>query len=211
MAGEAVILVTGFRPFGPHAVNPSEELAKAVDGRRIASCAVRGVVLSVDHAAACGQMAALLDETDPRTILHLGLAPGRARLALERVALNVLDFPLPDAEGCQPHDLPCVPGGPAAYWSRLPLPALLAALLARGIPAYVSDTAGTYVCNQVMYWTLHELDRRGTSLPAGLIHVPLLPAMVAAGEVDLPSMDFGLELRAVEVVLEVLAETLARS
>jgi pyroglutamyl-peptidase len=211
MAGEAVILVTGFRPFGPYAVNPSEELAKAVDGRRIAPWAVRGTVLPVDHAEACRQVAALLDEADPRAILHLGLAPGRARLALERVALNVLDFRLPDAEGRQPHDLPCVPGGPVAYWSRLPLPAMLEALLARGIPAYVSDTAGTYLCNQVMYWTLHELDRRGASLPAGFLHVPLLPGMVAAAGVDLPSMDLGLMLRALDAVLEVLARAIGPS
>lgn len=206
MPKDQIILVTGFAPFGPYAVNPSAELAKAVDGRRVGSCAVRSLVLPVHHAEACLRLAPVLAEGDLRAILHLGLAAGRTRVALERVALNVLDYRLPDAEGYQPHDQPCVADGPAAYWSRLPLDAILEALTARGIPAYVSDTAGTYLCNQVLYWTLHELARRGSPARAGLIHVPLLPSMVATAGTDEPSMDFPLMLRAVETALELLLQ-----
>jgi pyroglutamyl-peptidase len=205
MSAGGIILVTGFGPFGPYAVNPSEELAKAVGGQHVGSCTVRSVILPAHRTEACARLAPILDELEPRAILHLGLAAGRARIALERVALNVLDYRLPDADGAQPHDEPCVPGGPVGHWSRLPLDALVDALTVQGIPAYVSDTAGTYLCNQVMYWTLHELARCGSAALAGLIHVPLLPSMVAAAKTDQPSMDFPLMLRAVEVTLDVVA------
>jgi len=205
MLAHRVVLVTGFAPFGPYAVNPSEELAKAVDGRLAGSCTVRSVILPVHRAETCAPLGPILDDIRPRAIVHLGLAAGRARIALERVALNVLDYRLPDADGEQPHDEPCVPGGPVAHRSRLPLDAILDALTVQGIPAYVSDTAGTYLCNHVMYWTLHELERRRSTALAGLIHVPLLPAMVAAARTDEPSMDFPLMLRAVEIALGVIA------
>jgi pyroglutamyl-peptidase len=202
---ERVILVTGFEPFGPYRVNPSEDLAKAVDGRALGDARVRGAVLPVDHAAAAPCVARLLDETRPAAIVHLGLAAGRARLALERVALNVMDDELPDATGFQARGEPCVPGGPAAYLATLPLAAILGALTAEGIPAYLSNTAGTYLCNQTLYTTLHRLAARPSPAPAGFLHLPLLPSQVAEAAADLPSMDFGVMLRAVEVTLAVLA------
>lgn len=200
-----VVLVTGFEPFGPHASNPSEALAKAVDGREVGGCAVRGVVLPVHHAEAGRRVERLLDELDPAAVLHLGLASGRARIGVERVAVNVMDYELPDAAGFRAAGQPCAPGGPAAYFSTLPLDAVLAALAAEGIPAYVSHTAGTYLCNQTMYTTLHALARRGRPVPAGFVHVPLTPGMVAATGLDQPSMDLALMVRAVEVTLAVVA------
>jgi len=202
---QPVILVTGFGPFGLHAGNPSEDLAKAVDGREVAACVVRGAILPVHHDAAGRHVARLIEETDPIAVLHLGLAGGRARVALERVAVNVMDYELPDAAGFRAAGQPCVADGPAAYFSTLPLRAMLAALTADGIPAYVSDTAGTYLCNETMYTTLHLLSRRGRAVPAGFAHVPLTPAMVAAAGLDQPSMDAPLMLRAVEVALGVIA------
>jgi pyroglutamyl-peptidase len=97
-----------------------------------------------------------------------------------------------------------VPGGPAAYFTTLPLTAILAALLAEGIPAYVSNTAGTYLCNQTLYGTLHLLAAGGRPIPAGFIHLPLLPSMVAAAGVEQPSMDASTMVRAVEIALGVL-------
>ena len=202
---QPVVLVTGFEPFGPHASNPSEDLAKAVDGRQVGACTVRGAVLPVHHDAAGRHTARLIEEMDPIAVLHLGLAGGRARIALERVAVNVMDYELPDAAGFRAAGQPCVAGGPAAYFSTLPLGAVLAALTADGIPAYVSDTAGTYLCNETMYTTLHLLSRRSRAVPAGFVHVPLTPALVAAAGLDQPSMDAPLMLRAVEVALGVIA------
>jgi pyroglutamyl-peptidase len=202
-----VVLVTGFEPFGGLLANPSLEVAKALDGRVVGAAAVRSAVLPVHHAEASAHVGRLLDETDPVAIVHLGLAPGRARIALERVAVNVMDYDTPDNAGYRARDEPCVAGGPPAYFATLPLPAILAALLAEDIPAYVSSTAGTYLCNQTMYTTLHALAQRPRPARAGFVHLPLLPAMVAASGLEQPSMDAGLMVRAVEVVLAVLART----
>ena len=200
-----VLLVTGFEPFGAHKANPSEELARAVDGRRFGDAIVQGLVLPVHHRDAALTLVARLVEVDPTAVLHLGLAEGRARIALERVALNVLDYPIPDNAGCQAVDQPCAPEGPAAYFSTLPLRAMLAALTAEGIPAYVSNTAGTFLCNQTLYATRHAIERRGLRARAGFVHLPLLPSMVAASGLEQPSMDLPLMLRAVEVALTVIA------
>jgi pyroglutamyl-peptidase len=199
-----VVLVTGFEAFGGLAANPSLEVAKALDGRGVGDAVVRSAVLPVHHAEAAPHVRRLLDESDPLAVVHLGLAAGRARIALERVAVNVMDYDTPDNAGYRARGEACVPGGPAAHFATLPLPAILAALLAEGIPAYVSNTAGTYLCNQTLYGTLHLLAERRHPARAGFIHLPLLPAMVAASGLEQPSMDAGLMVRAVEVALGVV-------
>jgi len=203
----AVILVTGFEPFGGLGANPSEEVAKALDGRAAGDAVVRSAILPVDHAAMAPRVARLVDELDPRAIVHLGLAGGRARIALERVAVNVMDFDTPDNTGYRARNEPCVPGGPPAYFATLPLSAIVEALVADGVPAYVSNTAGTYLCNQTMYGTLHCLAERAHPARAGFVHLPLLPAMVAASGLEQPSMDAALMVRAVEIVVGVVART----
>jgi pyroglutamyl-peptidase len=209
LVSEPVILVTGFEPFGSHAVNPSQELAKSLDGRRVGSCAVASAVLPVHHAEAARHVSALLGELAPVAVVHLGLAEGRTRLGLERAALNVMDYRIPDNAGYVAEGEPCVPEGPAAYFASLPLREILAALTSEGVPAYVSNTAGTYLCNQTFYATLHEIATRELTARAGFIHLPLLPSMVAASRLDQPSMDLPLMLRGVETVLRVVAETVA--
>jgi pyroglutamyl-peptidase len=199
------ILLTGFEPFGPYAVNPAGEIAKSLDGREVGDSRVRSVVLPVHHAEAAAIVARAMAEGAPAAVVHLGLAGGRARIALERVALNVMEYELPDASGYRATGEPCVPGGPAAYLSTLPLEAMLHALIAVGIPAYLSNTAGTYLCNQTMYTTRHAIERAGDGPAAGFIHLPLLPSMVAQSGLDQPSMDLPLMLRAVEVCLGVVA------
>ena len=150
-------------------------------------------------------MERLLAELDPMAVVHLGLAEGRARIGLERVAINMLDYPIPDAGGYRAVEELCVVGGPAAYLSTLPLRSILAALTREGIPAFISNNAGTYLCNHVLYATLHHLAERGRPVPAGFIHLPFLPSMVAAHDRDEPSMDLSTMIRAVEVVLPMLA------
>ncbi|HYE92471.1 MAG TPA: hypothetical protein VEA38_15690, partial [Terriglobales bacterium] len=116
-----------------------------------------------------------------------------------------MDYAVPDNAGCQKTDEACVPAGPAAYFVTLPLRAMLARITDAGIPAYVSDTAGTYLCNQTLYTTLHEVSGRADAPRVGFMHMPLLPSMVAASGLDQPSMDLGVMRRAVDVALEVLA------
>jgi pyroglutamyl-peptidase len=207
-SAEPIVLVTGFEPFGPHTMNPSEELAKALDGRRIGGCAIAGVVLPVHHADASTRVALLLAELAPLAVVHLGLAEGRARIGLERVALNVMEYRIPDNAGYVAEGEPCEPDGPAAYFTTLPLPEIALALSLEGIPAYVSNSAGTYLCNQTLYRTLHSITMRERPTRAGFIHLPLLPAMVAASQLDLPSMDLPLMQRAVEVAVRATAEAL---
>jgi pyroglutamyl-peptidase len=201
----SAILVTGFEPFTPYKINPTEELARAVDGLRFGGAVVHGAVLPVHHADAAPRVRALLDTVRPHTVLHLGLAGGRARIALERVGVNVMDYAVPDNAGCQKSDEPCAAGGPAAYFATIPLRAILARLVDEGIPAYVSDTAGTYLCNQTLYTTLHAVAGLAAPPRVGFIHVPLLPSMVAASGLDQPSMDLAVMRRALDAALEVLA------
>jgi len=204
-----VILLTGFEPFGGFTANPAGEVAKALDGRAFGTEVVRGAILPVHHADAASAVSRLVDELAPRAIVHLGLAGGRARIALERVAVNVMDFEIADNAGYRASGEPCVAGGPVAYFSTLPLGAILEALVAEGVPAYLSNTAGTYLCNQTMYTTRHLLERRGLAIPAGFIHLPQSAAMVAASGLDQPSMDLPLMIRAIETALRVTAASVA--
>jgi len=204
-----VILLTGFEPFGTYTTNPSGEVAKALDGRAFGAEVVRGVVLPVHHREAALAVTRLLDEVAPRAIVHVGLAGGRARIALERVAVNVMDFEIADNAGYRAAGEACVPGGPVAYFSTLPLGAILDALVAEGVPAYLSSSAGTYLCNQTMYTTRDLLERRGLTIPAGFIHLPQSAAMVATSGLDQPSMDLPLMIRAIETALRVTASSLS--
>lgn len=205
-----MILLTGFEPFGTYAENPSADVAKALDGRTVGAGLVRSAVLPVDHARAAVRVAELVDELAPEAIVHLGLAGARARIALERVAVNVMDFEIADNAGYRAAGEPCVAGGPAAYFSTLPLGPILEALTADGVPAYVSASAGTYLCNQTFYTTRHLLEARGARTPAGFIHLPLSPSMVVATGLDQPSMDVPLMIRAVEIALRVIAQPTGR-
>jgi pyroglutamyl-peptidase len=138
--------------------------------------------------------------------MHLGLAGGRARISLERVAVNVMDYSRPDAHGQVLRDVACVAGGPPGYFSTLPLRSMLAALTEEGIPAAISNTAGTYLCNDISYTTLHALGGRALAIPTGFIHLPFLPSMVASHDREEPSMDVAMMTRAVEIVLTRIVE-----
>lgn len=195
------ILLTGFEPFDGDSVNPSGEVAKRLDGRVIGDHVVRSVILPVQHEAARAVVAPLLEAPGLAALVQLGLAGGRARISLERVAVNVMDYPRPDARGQVLRDVACVEGGPAAYFNTLPLREMLAALIAEGIPAAISNTAGTYLCNDISYTTLHALAGLGLSIPAGFIHLPYLPSMVSEHNLEEPSMDLPMMIRGIEIAL----------
>lgn len=197
------VLVTGFQAFGGDPDNPSARVTARLDGTEVAGAPVRTAVLPVVTASVGAALRQALDAVRPRAVVALGVAPGRTAPALERVAINVRDFPLPDNEGEQPTGEPVDPGGPAAYFSGLPVKAILAAWKEERLPGYLSNTAGTYVCNQVFYllgrwWS-------GSGRPFGLIHLPADPGMAAsAGErVPPPSMSTDSMLACVRRALEV--------
>ncbi|STW08470.1 pyrrolidone-carboxylate peptidase [Klebsiella grimontii] len=157
MAG---VLITGFEPFGGEAVNPSWEVVKRLDGAIIAGQPVVARQLPCVFGDALTALNAALDELKPVLTLAIGQAGGRVDITVERVAINVDDARIPDNKGLQPIDVPIVAGGPAAYFSTLPIKAIVTALRSKGIPASVSQTAGTFVCNHVMYGLLHSLRHR---------------------------------------------------
>src|SRR5207244_6820646 len=143
--------------------------------------------------------------TAPDIVLCVGLAGGRAALSLERVAVNIDDARIRDNAGAQPIDRPVVAGGPAAYFTNLPIKAAAAALRAAGLPAIVSNTAGTFVCNHVFYGLMHLAATRRPGLRAGFLHVPYLPSQAARHD-GAPSMALADIARGVEIVLRVAAE-----
>ena len=198
------VLVTGFEPFGGDTVNPSQELAKALDGRTVGAHTIRSLVLPVQHEDARRITRPALTGPDLAAVIHLGLAGGRARVSLERVAFNIVDYQMPDARGEVRTDEPCVPGGPDAYFSTLPVRAILSELTAHGIPAHLSYAAGTYLCNYTLYTTLHALAERGDTVPAGFVHLPLFPSMVAAHALEEPSMDLEVMKRALDLILRIV-------
>ena len=171
------ILLTGFDPFDNATVNPSGCVARALARQRIAGHQVVAAQLPTAFGQALPNLHALLQAHRPALVLCLGLAAGRTALSIERIGINVIDARIPDNQGAQPVDMPVVPHGPAAYFATLPIKAMLRAVRQSGIAAEVSQSAGTFVCNQVLYGLLHLL-HQGAGAPGargGFIHVPQLP------------------------------------
>lgn len=179
------VLLTGFEPFGGDAVNPSEEVARQLNGCVIGGYRVVGELLPCVFGAALVELKKLLKANRPALVICTGQAGGRSGITPERVAINVDDARIPDNAGQRPAGRPVVRGGPAAYWSTLPFHAIAAALEAKGIAATVSQTAGTFVCNHVFYGLMHAL-RQTRAVRGGFIHVPFLPEQAAAGQPSLP-------------------------
>lgn len=173
------LLITGFEPFGGEAINPSWDVAQALHGRQIGAAQIVAEQLPCVFAQALPALRAALRRHRPPWVLCLGLAGSRSAISFERVAVNLCDARIADNAGAQPAGTPVVAGGPAAYFTRLPVKALAQRLLADGLPAELSLSAGSFVCNQVFYGLLHALRRR-PGVAAGFIHLPPLPAQAAA-------------------------------
>ncbi|NWF08327.1 pyroglutamyl-peptidase I [Pseudomonas salomonii] len=172
------LLLMGFEPFDQDPVNPSWEAVRQLDGMLLGE-GVQIVARRLPCAFALVEecLAEWITQLRPAMVIATGLGPGRDSISMERVAINVNDARIPDNQGAQPVDTPVVVDGPAAYFSTLPIKAMVKALREAGVPAAVSQTAGTFVCNQVFYLLQHAL--AGTGVRSGFIHVPNLPEQVA--------------------------------
>jgi len=213
------VLVTGFAPYGGRGSNPAAEIAGALDGRTIAGRRVVGRRLPVSQAELPGRIEALLEELAPAIVVSIGLWPGEPMIRIERVGLNLASFEIPDNDGRLASDEPVRANGAPALMSSLPVREIETALLAAGIPARLSETAGTFLCNATLYGFLSAIERRARATLCGFVHVPYMPVQVAEmlrdlrreavlerhQRADLASMDLATQIRALEIVVEVSA------
>ena len=200
-----IVLVTGFGPYGKERTNPTWEVAKLLNGRLISGCRIKGVRLKVSTREVSRDIPRLIDSLRPKLVLNLGLAPGRMDLSVERVAVNVADFSIPDASRSKPVDAPIDPNGPTAYLASIPIKKIVAALLSNGIPASVSNTAGMYLCNFIMYTSLNHIAKNRFHAKAGFIHVPNLPSQAAEkylkSKTQTPSMSLETMRKGIEITI----------
>ena len=210
------ILLTGYEPFDDHESNPSQRVAERLDGTEIAGQSVVGAVLPVEFDRVGPAFADLIVDHDPTVALGLGLAPGRAAITVERVGINVADcVGVADNADAEPRHEAIVPEGPDAYFATIPVQAAVADLLEAGIPARLSNTAGTHCCNNLLYAGRAHVADAGLDISVGFVHLPYSPAGAARkgqeGETErggaVPaSMALDLQVAAVERVLAVAAE-----
>jgi pyroglutamyl-peptidase len=195
------MLVTGFGPFGGEPINPALEAIKLLDGRVIGGCRIVTRELPVTRFESIDALVKYIWDTDPALVLAVGQAGGRLEITPERVAINVDDYRIPDNGGFQPIDEPIVAGAPVAYWSTLPIKAMVVAMREAGIPASVSNSAGTFVCNHLFYGLMHQLAKTGGKMRGGFVHIPYLPEQAARIGAQ-PSMAVETIVKGLEVALE---------
>ena len=180
------ILLTAFEPFGGEKINPALEAVSLVPSRVKCADVVKLTVPTV-FKKSVDVTAAAIEREKPDAVLCIGQAGGRFGLTPERVAINIDDARVPDNEGNQPVDRPIIAGGAPAYFSTLPIKAMVRAITDAGIPASISNSAGTFVCNHLMYGVLHTLAQTHPAARGGFMHVPFAPEQVV-GRPSTPSM-----------------------
>ncbi len=210
------VLLTGFEPYGGRGRNPAHEAMLALHDCVIGGRRVVGAGLPVSFDKIAGLAAAMMKDINPCVVISLGLWPGESLIRLERIAVNIADFEIADNEGVLAVDQEVLATQPAALLSTLPLRTIEAAILEAGIPARLSATAGTYLCNACLYSFLTAASRHPEPVACGFIHVPYMPEQVAELLVtmrqqaslelhqrrDLASMSLDETVRAVEVAIE---------
>ena len=199
------ILVTGFDPFGGEEVNPAIETVK-----RLPDTIGGAKIIKLEIPTVCHQSLRVIDEAiagyDPDVVLSVGQAGGRPDITVERVGINVDDCRIPDNAGNQIVDEPIYADGPAAYFVTVPIKAMVQRIRERNIPASVSNTAGTFVCNHVTYGVCHLLAVKYPGKRSGFIHIPFLPGQVIDKK-NMPSMSQEMMVEAIEAAICAIVET----
>ena len=202
------ILVTGFDPFGGEKINPALETIKrlpdAVLGARIIKLEIPTVV-----GKSLAKIQEAVEKENPDVVLSIGQAGGRSEITVERVGINIDDCRIPDNEGNQPIDEPIVAGGPSAYFVTVPIKAIVEKIKANKIPASISNTAGTSICNHVCYGVAHLAAARtaaGKPMKSGFIHIPFLPEQVIGKPALTPSMSLETIVSGITHALEAIVE-----
>lgn len=193
------ILVTGFDPFGGAATNPSFLLAEALKAEWTGPAELQILRLPTIFADSATQLRQALADIRPDLVIALGVAAGRAAVTPEVIAINRIDARIPDNAGAQPRDVPVVETGPDGLFSTLPIKAMVAAMRAADVPASLSYSAGTFVCNSTFYALMHALKDADRPVRAGFVHLPATPDMVAGS--DLPSMSIETMRRGLDAAL----------
>lgn len=195
------VLITGFEPYGKEEHNPSREIAIKLDGSEIDGSKIFGAEMPVSYKKIKEVLIEKIKEVKPKIIINLGLSPGVSYIRLERVAINIMDAG-PDNDGYRPIDEPIEPEGPAAYFSTIPIKKIVENLKKEGIPAAISNSAGTFLCNCIMYHTLHYIFTENLNAIAGFIHVPYTPKQAAEKEKHPPaSLSLNLTEKAVRIAI----------
>ena len=198
------ILVTGFDPFGGESVNPAYEAVKllpdVIGGAEIFKLEIPTVFSLSGPAVEEG-----IRKYQPDVVICVGQAGGRASISVEKVAINFVDARIPDNNGEQPLDEPLQADGPAAYFATLPVKAMVQHVKEAGLPCYLSCTAGTYVCNSIMYNVLYMCEKRYPGIRAGFIHVPYACGQVIDKANTTPSMPLETIAKSLEYAIEAVA------
>ncbi|HSI68348.1 MAG TPA: pyroglutamyl-peptidase I [Planococcus sp. (in: firmicutes)] len=198
------LLLTGFEPFLDYTVNPTMKIIEELDGVLIGGYRVEGKVMPVDFTSSGAKMLGWITELQPDAVISLGLAAGRFKITPERIAINFKDGPV-DNEGNRPVDEPIQKKGEPGYLSTLPIRKMVDRLKAEGLPADVSNTAGAYLCNNVMYESLHYANAQKPDMPAGFIHIPASHELgIQHG--NIPSWSHEDLVRGIRICIEVLSE-----
>ena len=196
------ILVTGFDPFGGESINPAIESVKklpdSIGENRIIKLEIPTVAKK-----SISKIEEAIIEHDPDIILSVGQAGGRSDITVERVGINIDDFRIKDNEGNQFIDEPVFKDGESAYFSNLPIKAMVENIISKGIPASVSNTAGTFVCNHVLYGVRYLIEKKYTGKKSGFIHIPFLPEQVTEKK-GMPSMSLETIVKALTAAIEAI-------
>ena len=199
------VLVTGFEPFGGETVNPAQQIVERLPQQVAGAQVVRRIVPCV-FGRSIEAVRQAEEQERPDVVICIGQSGGRDAICPERVAINISDARIPDNAGNQPIDEPIFADGQNAYFSTLPIKAIAAAVRQAGIPCQVSNTAGTYVCNHLMYGLLYHIQRSFPGVRGGFIHVPFLPQQVEQ-KPGTPSLPLDDMVQAILIAIETCVNT----